>query len=193
MSPVTHLLIGWSVANTFRISCRERALVTMAAIIPDFDGAGLIYDVFSHGPGQQSSLWDKYHHVLGHNIGFGLFVCLLTCALSTRRWTISLLALLSFHCHLLGDLVGSRGPDGYQWPIPYLLPFSDAWQWVWRGQWQLNAWPNIAITVGAGFIMFYLAWKRGVSPLEIVSVKANDAFVSTLRNRFGQPSMEVSG
>lgn len=193
MSPVTHLLIGWSVANTFRISCRERALVTMAAIIPDFDGAGLIYDLFSHGPGQQASLWDTYHHILGHNISFGIFVCLLTCALSTRRWVVSLLAFLSFHCHLLGDLVGSRGPDGYQWPIPYLLPFSDAWQLVWRGQWQLTAWPNFAITVGAGFIMFYLAWQRGVSPLEIVSAKANDAFVSSLRNRFGQPPGEVCG
>ncbi len=192
MSPVTHLLLSWSIANTTRISRRERALVTIAGVVPDFDGAGLILDIFSHGPGQQSSLWDKYHHVLGHNIGFGLFLCLLTFVFSTRRRATSLLVFMSFHIHLLGDLLGSKGPDGYQWPIPYLLPFSDEWQWIWAGQWQLNAWPNFVVTFVTGFIMFYLAWKRGVSPIEIVSVKANDTFVSTLRNRFGQPSKKVS-
>lgn len=191
MSPVTHLLLSWSVANTFRSRRRERALVTIAGVVPDFDGAGLIFDMFSCGPGQQSSLWDKYHHMLGHNMGFGLFLCLLAFAFSTRRWSTILLISLSFHAHLLGDVLGSKGPDGYQWPIPYLLPFSDAWQWVWAGQWQLNAWPNFAVTFVGGFVMFHLAWKRGVSPLEIVSVKANDAFVTTLRNRFGQPSQKV--
>jgi len=114
-----------------------------------------------------------------------------TWAFSTRRWVTSSLVLLSFHVHLLGDLLGSRGPDGYQWPIPYLLPFSDAWPWVWSGQWQLNAWPNFAFTFVSGFFMFYLAWRRGVSPLEMVSAKANDAFVATLRNRFGQPAEKV--
>jgi hypothetical protein len=188
MSPVTHLLLSWSVANTCHISRRERAMVTMAGIIPDFDGAGLLLDLFSHGPGQQSSLWDRYHHVLGHNIGFGLLLCLLAFAFSTRRRVTTLLVFLSFHLHLLGDLVGSKGPDGYQWPIPYLLPFSDAWQWIWAGQWQLNAWPNFAVTIVTGFFMFYFAWWRGVSPLEIVSLRANDVFVGTLRNRFGQPS-----
>ena len=192
MSPVTHLFLSWSIASTFGLSRRDRALVTIAGVVPDFDGAGLIFDIFSHGPGHQSSLWDKYHHVLGHNIGFGIILCLLIFAFSTRRWATSLLAFLSFHIHLLGDLLGSKGPDGYQWPIPYLFPFSDAWQWVWDGQWQLNAWPNFAVTFVTGFVMFYLAWKRGVSPLEIVSVKANDIFGSTLRNRFGQPSAKVS-
>ena len=192
MSPVTHLLLSWSIANTCRISRRERALVTIAGIVPDFDGAGLVFDLFHHHLGQQSSLWDKYHHVLGHNIGFGLFLCLLTFAFSIRRWVTSLLVFLSFHVHLLGDLLGSKGPDGYQWPIPYLLPFSDAWQWIWVDQWQLNAWPNFAVTFVTGFILFYLAWKRGVSPLEIVSIEANDTFVTALRNRFGQPSEEMS-
>ena len=191
MSPVTHLLLNWSVANVCRIDRRERAIVTMAGVLPDFDGAGLVFDIFSHGVAHESSLWAKYHHVLGHNIGFCLFLCLLAFAFSRRRWVTTLLVFLCFHIHLLGDLIGARGPDGYQWPIPYLLPFSDAWQWAWDGQWQLNAWPNFAVTIVAGFIMFYLAWKRGVSPLEIVSMKANDIFVGALRNRFGQSSKEV--
>jgi hypothetical protein len=71
MSPVTHLLLSWSVANTLHINRRERALVTIAGVVPDFDGAGIIFDIFSHGTGRQASLWDSYHHVLGHNIGLG--------------------------------------------------------------------------------------------------------------------------
>jgi hypothetical protein len=98
---------------------------------------------------------------------------------------------LSFHLHLLGDLVGSKGPDGYQWPIPYLLPFSDAWQWIWAGQWQLNAWPNFVFTAMTVSLSFYLAWKHGVSPLEMISTKANDAVVDTLRIRFGRPTGEM--
>jgi inner membrane protein len=38
------------------------------------------------------------------------------------------------------------------------------------------------------FLVFYLAWKRGYSPLEMISTKANDAFLCTLRNRFDQPT-----
>ena len=159
-------------------------MVTLAGIIPDFDGTGLILDFFSHGSDPPLQLWSTYHHVLGHNIGFGLFLAVITFTLSTRRWAAGCLALLSFHLHLLGDLVGAKGPAGYQWPIPYLLPFSDAWQWVWAGQWQLNAWPNFVVTAITVALAFYLAWKRGVSPLEMISPKANDAFVATLRNRF---------
>lgn len=185
MNPATHLLISWSVANTCNINRRERALVTIAGVIPDIDGAGIFMDFFrsDHLP----HLFVKYHHVLGHNIGFCIFLCLLAFSLARRRILSTLLVFLSFHVHLLGDLAGAMGPDGYQWPIPYLLPFSDAWQLVWSGQWELNAWPNIAITIITGFIMFYIAWKRGISPLEIISIKANDAFVAALRNRFGDP------
>ena len=188
MNPATHLLLGWSVASTFNIGRRERAFVTIAGVIPDVDGAGIILDWFL--PPGMPSLYVKYHHVLGHNILAGLILCVLTACFSKPGIITALLVFLSFHIHLLGDLAGSMGPDGYKWPIHYLLPFSDAWQLAWGGQWELNAWPNFAITFVAGFIMFYTAWKRGISPLEIVSVKANDTFVNILRKRFGKPPGE---
>ncbi len=185
MNPVTHLLLGWSVASPFNIGRRERAFVTIAGLVPDIDGAGIVLDYFYSA--QYPSIYEEYHHVLGHNIGFGLLLCLLSFALSRRRFLITLLVFFSFHIHLLGDLIGSRGPDGYQWPISYLLPFTDAWQLTWQGQWELNAWPNFLITFVAGFIMFSMAWKRGISPLEIVSEKANRAFVAVLRNWIYHP------
>lgn len=187
MSPVTHFLIGWSVANACTLSRKERAIITIAGIAPDIDGVGLLFDLFGFQKGLHLKWWSTYHHVLGHNIGFGLLLMITTLAFSTRRWVVSVLAMVSFHLHLIGDLVGSKGPDGYQWPIPYLLPFSDAWQWTWSGQWPLNAWQNVLVTVIVTWYMFYLAWKNEVSPLELVSSKANGSFVAALRQRFGIP------
>jgi inner membrane protein len=57
MSPITHLLISWSVANISKINRRERALVTLAGVVPDIDGTGLIIDIFCHGSDQPLQLW----------------------------------------------------------------------------------------------------------------------------------------
>jgi hypothetical protein len=95
-----------------------------------------------------------------------------------------LLASLTFHLHLLCDVVGARGPDGYQWPIPYLLPFSSSVQWTWHGQWALNAWQNMLITVAALIATFILAHRRGYSPLEMISAKVDRIVVQAIRNRF---------
>ncbi|MGD8946257.1 MAG: hypothetical protein PVI62_06330, partial [Desulfobacterales bacterium] len=61
------------------------------------------------------------------------------------------------------------------------------WQLTWDGQWTLNAWPNILFTGVLLGVTLYLAWRRGFSPLEMISKKADAAFVSTLRRKFGEP------
>ena len=64
--------------------------------------------------------------MLGHNLGFAIFSdCRSPHIFANRKLTTALLVFISFHLHLLADLVGARGPDGDQWPIPYLLPFSN--------------------------------------------------------------------
>lgn len=193
MNPATHFLLSWSLAGTCDINKRERLLVTVAGIAPDFDAAGLLLDLAAPDPDRPLYYWSEYHHVLGHNLGFGLLVAIVVFALSTRRRLATVLALAAFHLHLVCDLIGARGPDGFQWPIPYLLPFSNQWQWVWSGQWALNAWQNVAITCATLLFMFYHAWRHGVSPLEMISGKANAVFVDTLRTRFGTPrSKQIS-
>ncbi len=189
MSPITHLFIGWSVATTCNLSKRDRLLVTLAGVVPDVDGAGILFDFFRQGAGSSFELWGKYHHVVGHTIGFGMFLILMSLIFSTRRYITAVLVCVSFHCHLIGDLVGSKGPDGYQWPIPYLQPFSDTWQLAWSFQWQLNSWPNFLITLALLAYTFHTAWKQGISPVEMVSERVNSAYVNSLRNRFGQPEM----
>ena len=184
MNPVTHFLVSWVVANSdSRLNRRERATVTLAGVAPDIDGLGLVAERLTIDMGQPLLWWTKYHHVLAHNLGFGLLVAVVSFLVATRRWKTALLAFFSFHAHLLCDLVGSRGPGGEQWPIPYLLPFSDAWQLTWQGQWELNAWQNFVVTITALMVTFYLAWKRGYSPLEMISKRADRTFVETLRNR----------
>ncbi len=188
MNPITHLLVGWGLANSAPLNRLERACITLAGVAPDFDGLGIIVDVATQNSAAPTEWWGTYHHILGHNLAFGLAAGTATFLVSKGRWLATFLALLSFHLHLFGDIVGARGPDGDQWPIPYLLPFSHEWQLAWSGQWELNAWPNFLITIVLLSITFYLAWGRGYSPIEMVSVRADRAFVATLRQRFGFPT-----
>jgi inner membrane protein len=184
VNPITHTLIGWTLAQMIPLTRRDRALVTLAGVIPDVDGLGLVAKLLTRHTPHPLLWWSEYHHLLGHNLGGALVVTAAAWGLAHRRWPCAALAWLSFHLHLLGDLVGARGPDGYQWPIPYLLPFSDAWPWTWAGQWALNAWPNLFLTGLLLALTGYLAWQRGSSPLELLSPSADRCFVGTLRNRF---------
>ena len=185
---MTHFLVGWMVANVPRgIGRRERAAIALAGAAPDLDGLGAIAEVATRNSAHPLTWFSDYHHML-HNLLFALVVATVALAVARqRRWLTAGLALLSFHLHLLGDIVGARGPDGYGWPVPYLSPFSH-WTWTWSGQWPLNGWQNFAITGVCLALTFYLAWRRGYSPLEIVSPKADAALVGALRARFPLPA-----
>jgi len=159
-------------------------MVALACVIPDVDGLGAIADLLTRNSAQPTEWFSRYHHQL-HSLAFAIVVAAVCFVLATRRWMTSGLVLLSFHLHLFEDVLGARGPDGYQWPIPYLSPFSQSVQIMWSGQWQLNAWPNFAITIMLLGLMFFLAWKKGFSPLELISTRADHRFVETLRARFG--------
>jgi hypothetical protein len=177
--------MGWGLANTApSLSRRERAFVTWASVIPDIDGLGLIAEWATRNSAHPLNWWTDYHHVLGHNLGFCLLVSLTAVVFAPRKLITALLVALSFHLHLLGDLVGARGPEGYQWPIPYLLPFSNALLLTWPGQWALNAWPNMVITAGLIVWSIFLALQRGFSPAELLSQKADKVVVRALRDRF---------
>jgi hypothetical protein len=187
MSPVTHLLSGWLLSSAVKLKRRDRLLITAAAIIPDIDGIGIVADFLKGSPVDRLEWWGTYHHVLGHNLLFVFAVTLLGFFLSTRRRVTALLVFVSLHIHLAEDVLGSQGPDGDHWAVPYLMPFSDAWQWTWSGQWPLASWQNFVITAAMLAFAFSLAWKRGRSPLELISRKADAAFVHALRRRFGDP------
>ncbi len=190
MHLATHLMLGWTVANIKHLEKRDRGLVTLAGIIPDVDAAGF-FIILIFGDREWAFRWHaQYHHVLTHNLFFAFLISISTLFLARQRVLTAILSYVSFHLHLLGDLVGSLGPDGYHWPIHYLFPFSDSYQLTWSGQWQLHAWPNILITIILLFWTIYLAWERGYSPVELISSSAERSFVEALRTRFGRPKFK---
>ena len=185
MSPITHFFMGWIVAASVpSLTKQERAMVTWAGVAPDLDGMGIIAERLTQNSVHPLNWWSDYHHVLGHNMGFAIATTVVVIIFARRKFGTALLAFFSFHLHLIADLAGARGPDGDQWPIPYLLPFSNQWQLTWSGQWALNAWPNFVITTTLIVVTIVLARRRGFSPLEMFSQKCDLAFVATLRTRF---------
>jgi len=184
MNPATHFLAGWLIANADHLERRDRALVTLAAVIPDVDGLGILSDIASNDHEAGLIAYGQYHHVLAHNVFFGLLLATAVYAMSKKKGLSTFLVLLSFHIHLLGDLLSGRGPDGTIWTISYLFPVLTHTQFSWSGQWELNAWPNVVVTAIALLLTFYLAWRRGYSPVNLFSVKADGAVVAALRSRF---------
>jgi hypothetical protein len=206
MSPVTHFFAGWLLASVspagrpIMLTRREKALVVAAAVAPDIDGLGIIPELLTRNTSHPLLWFSQYHHSL-HTLAFAL-VCTLAAyliagpvanftfgpsiqgrRLPSHPWLTALLVFISFHLHLLCDLIGARGPDGDQWPIPYLKPFSNSVQLTWHGQWALNAWQNFAIT---GFFLvatFWIAWRYGSSPVELVSKSANRDLARKLREK----------
>jgi len=187
MNPVTHLLLGWSVAQSAPLPRRDRALVTLAGIVPDVDGLGIVLDWAGLGPADGTTWYWKLHHIVAHNVAAAAAIAAATALLARRKWLATALALVSFHLHILGDVAGSRGPDGYQWPVHYGLPFSDAWPLTWSGQWELDAWPNFVLTAALLAFTLWIAWRRGRTPLELVSTRWDRVCVAALRRRFGEP------
>lgn len=187
-------------------------MIVLAGVAPDVDGLGLIPEALTRNSSHPLLWFTEYHHSL-HTLLCAVVVAAVAYFVSARRKlppdrnlaadpdrarekdvgqvvlsshpaVTAGLAFLSFHLHLFCDLIGARGPDGYAWPIPYLKPFSNSLQLSWRGQWALNAWPNFAITGVLLMMTFWLAWKDGTSPLELVSERWNQEFVQALRKRF---------
>ncbi|HEY6823941.1 MAG TPA: metal-dependent hydrolase [Steroidobacteraceae bacterium] len=187
MHVATHLLMGWTLAEHTTKTPRDRALVAWASVVPDLDGLGLLVDAAAPFTGGTMQWYDRYHHMLLHGLpGAVLFTAILACFASDRLRT-ALLVLASYHLHLLGDLLGSRGgAENALWPIHYLAPFSDAITLSWQGQWPLTSWQNTALTMALMAYAIALAIARGRSPVGLFSRRADEIFVQTLRHRFAK-------
>lgn len=165
MVPGVHLMVSWLGSVQFMKDRRERALVTLAGIAPDIDGAGYVVDELTG----TTNYFYQYHHYLGHSLVAGVGLTLLTALLArTQRVRATVCTFAVFHLHLLCDLVGSRGPDGYQWPIYYLYPFNSTYELVWSGQWALDAWPNVATWCACVVGCFYYVHTRQITFFEIL-------------------------
>ncbi len=183
MSPVTHLFASWLIAAKTTDNPRDCRLVTLAGVLPDLDGAGLLVDLTNRALGREETwYYGQYHHFLLHGILGGLAMAVLFGLLARKHWRVGLMALAVFHVHLFCDLIGSRGPSPSDlWPIYYLAPWTKTPMWVWSGQWQLDGWPNRLISVVLMFACLVLPLRLGHSVVGVFNRRADRVFVQVLR------------
>lgn len=164
----THILSGWCVASVFSLTARERCFAMVAAAIADVDGVGYL-------AGEQSDAYQLFHHVLGHNVFFGLVACGILAAFSKNRIKAGLLYVGLFHLHLLLDYFGS-GPG---WSIYYIWPMS---RMKLRTDlaWDLFSWQNITAGYALVALTIYLAWRQHRTPLEYVMPELDRKLVRLL-------------
>lgn len=188
MSPFTHFLASWSLAEIAGLDERDKAVVTWVGTAPDLDGFGAIADTLAQVLGcGEPALYERFHHVLLHGLGGSLLLPAVGLAFSRRRGRTFLLGVAAVHLHLACDLVGSRGVTADQiWPVRYLGPFSEALTASWSGQWPLNGWPNILFSIGLMAFVMARAATAGHSPVRLFSARADAAFISAAKARWQQ-------
>ena len=116
MSPTTHLLASWIVAAKTTNNPRDCRLVTLAGILPDADGLGMVVvDLFNNVVRHTENFhyYLKFHHWYTHGVFGAVLTSALLAGFARQRWRVLLLCLVTFHLHLLWqcDFVGSRGPS----------------------------------------------------------------------------------
>ena len=185
MHVVSHLLVGWVVAEHTVKEPRDKALVAWASVVPDLDGLGLLADWAGGSFGAAGGYYEQFHRVLLHGLPGALICAGLFACFARQRVRVAWWAFVTFHLHLVGDFLGSRGggPDDF-WPIFYLSPLSDALTFEWSGQWPLTGWQNTSITVALMIYAIARAIRCGHSPLGLFSRKADARFVEVLRTRW---------
>ena len=175
MSPIIHGEIGW-LCGAHLPRKRDRVVVTLASLLPDVDGVGLLVS---------QELYAAWHHKLAHGALAGVLFPVIALAITKNRHAAAL-TFLSFHLHVLADLVGS-GPG---WPIFYFWPWSLT-EWLPSWQWDLASWQNAVIGMAITFTALGMALKRGRTPVELFSSRADAAIVKTLVARL-RPGQSIS-
>jgi len=167
-----HILTGWAVSNIAPLLPKERFFCMLAGVLPDLDVLAIIL-------GRKAYL--AYHHVLCHNLLFG---CLLSIgfALASRKKSIAFaIYILSFHIHLVLDLLGS-GPG---WTITYAWPFSLVQFSLPSIAWEFNGWQNKAYFALLLAITFFIAKWKNRTFLEFCFPERDRILISWLKPKHG--------
>jgi hypothetical protein len=188
VTPTAHLLASWIIAERTTDNTHDCRLATLAGILPDADGLGLLADLAGPALGFASTqYYARYHHYLLHGAFGAVVVAGILACFARRKLRVAVLALILFHLHLAFDLVGSRGPAPEDlWAIYYGGPFDRDPMWIWKGQWRLDGWQNRIILLA---LFGYALWRPTVVGHSVVGVfnrRADAVFVSVLQKWRGQ-------
>lgn len=185
MELVVHFVGSWLVASAVADNPRDRGLITLAGILPDADGLGIVADFARSmitGKENNFQYYQQYHHILLHGWPGAIVVSLLLMCFARKKLSTLIWCLVAFHLHLLCDLIGSRGPDiGDLWPICYSEPLFRHPIWFWKHQWKLDGWQNQGIFFVLFIASLWVAVKKGHSFLEVISRRMDEVFVDFLQ------------
>ena len=171
MTPITHGLIGYLAATPLE-SKKDRFFVAAASLIPDLDGLGILVSM---------DYYAKFHHVLGHNLVFAVFISLVAAILAKNKAITPLLVFFSFHLHILGDLLGS----GAGWGVYYFWPFNRyLWEFKPPFQWELDSWQNLLVTAVCVGLIIRFSLSKNRTILEFFSSRLDKTVVDVFKKWF---------
>ena len=145
---LTHIGLSWIIANLTAGSRKDRVLIVLAGLLPDLDGVGILWS---------EPVYLAAHRAAGHSLLFAVLLVILIWRTSDAAVRTTVLGLISFHVHLVLDVVGTGGL-----PIRYLWPMSNA-EWTWSGRWTLASWPNVAVMALTALGVLWVARRSGRS------------------------------
>ena len=151
---LTHIGLAWIVAGVTPLSVRDRWIVVLAGTLLDLDGAGLVWSEHAY---------HVAHRAVGHGLLFVVLVVIVAFLRADAPRKTAILAAVSFHMHLLLDLVGTGGP-----PIRYLWPLSDR-GWSHDGHWVLASWQNVVVMTVVALGVLVVEWRRRRRPVALAS------------------------
>lgn len=161
MSPLIHLITAWLIAMLFTFELKERRIVVLAGIIPDIDGAFILFS---------QDIYIEYHHSFGHSLLFGVILILILSIVFSKHIKNRLLligvSILAFSSHLMLDIIGTNWSVNPLYPILaldlsiYSTLSSEIIYWV------IN--PVYAILIFG--LMAFIIYKKERSPIEFISV-----------------------
>ncbi len=169
----THAGLGWVIGLLPKDSERRlRAWCTVAAILPDFDAAAMLFGMDSYA---------RWHHKPGHNVFVGV-LCIAAAVWNFRKYPArqivqaGVLVAVSWASHILTDMKLSG------WEVYLFWPFSErgyGFQPILALGHPLNTWL-------AGYFMilpWFLAYWAGVTPLELLSPRLDKIFLNAFRKK----------
>jgi membrane-bound metal-dependent hydrolase YbcI (DUF457 family) len=142
---LTHVGISWIVADLARLTPRDRWVVVLAGALPDLDGIGILWSEHAYAAA---------HRAAAHSVFFAVLIVVLALLVANRPWAAGVLAAVSFHLHLLLDVIGTGGL-----PIRYLWPLTER-EWSYDGHWVLASWPNAAVMTATALGVVVIEWRR---------------------------------
>ena len=162
-----HIAFSWIIAHSLLENKKDRILVVIAAMIVDIDALSIIGG------------WDlylAYHRALSHSIFFGIFLFLIVFLLSKNRKLTSISAIIVLPGHIALDLISSNIPIRMFYPlsdygISTAAIISDI---------RIYGVINVVGFLLSITLLFLIAYKKEIAPLELVSKRFNKRIVGLL-------------